>query len=237
MGLPGDPTLWHVRGRHAGLHEQGVRYRRRLDVPAATDRGGLRFVAGSNSREAALTIMSSETSVVVGRGRRMTPSMPSAISNTSHHVSLRLLHRITLGELGLFTAALPLVAAVRLALWILPSRTILRLVRRFEAVRVADSARPRISAARVAWAIEAVSRRIPGATCLTQALSAKLLLWCFGQHAQLCLGVARTSAGTFRAHAWLERDGRPVLGGAGIQSFVRLPELPDAARIARSLTH
>jgi hypothetical protein len=163
--------------------------------------------------------------------------MKSAISDIGHHVSPRVFRRVTLGELGLFTAALPLVATVRLALWILPSRIILRLVRRFESVSRADAARPRISAARIVWAVEAVSRRIPRATCLTQALSAKLLLRCFGQHAQLCLGVARTSAGTFRAHAWLERDGRPVLGGAGIQSFVRLPELPDAAGIARSLTH
>ena len=161
--------------------------------------------------------------------------MTSANSDIGHHVSLRV-KRVTIGELGLFMAALPVVAAVRLALWLLPSRTILLLVRRFESLSRADTARPRISVPRIVWAVEAVSRRVPGATCLTQALSAKLLLWCLGQQAQLCLGVARTSTGAFRAHAWLERHGRPLLGGAGIQSFVRLPELPDAARIARSLT-
>lgn len=174
---------------------------------------------------------------MVGSGRRMQAHMKSAISDIGNHVPLRVLGRVTLGELGLFTAALPVVALVRLALWVLPSRTILRLVRHFESVSHGDAARPRMSVARVIWAIEAVSRRIPRASCLTQALSAKLLLRCFGQHARLCLGVARTATGSFRAHAWLERDGRPVLGGAGIQSFVRLPDLPDAASIARSLTH
>lgn len=150
-------------------------------------------------------------------------------------MSPRILRRVTPRELALFAAALPVVAIVRLALSILPSRTTLRVVRRFDSVPHGDAARPLISAARIIWAIEAASRRVPKATCLTQALSAKLLLWCFGHHAQLCLGVTRTAAGTFRAHAWLERHGQPVLGGAGIQSFVRLPELPEAARMARSV--
>jgi len=163
--------------------------------------------------------------------------MKSSISDIGHHVSPRVLRRVTFGELGLFMAGLPVVVAVRLALWILPSRTILGIVRRVESVPHVDHAHPRIPAARIVWAVEAVSRRVPGATCLTQALSAKLLLWCCGQQAQICLGVAQSSNGTFRAHAWLERHGRPVLGGDGIQSFVRLPELPDAARVASSLTH
>lgn len=143
--------------------------------------------------------------------------------------------RVSFGELGLFTAALPLVATVRVALWMLPSRTILVLVRRLEALTREETGRRRVSAVRIVWAIEAASRRVPGATCLTQALSAKLLLWCFGHQTRLCLGVARSSTGEFRAHAWLERDGRPLVGGAGVQTFVRLPELPDAARIASSL--
>lgn len=161
--------------------------------------------------------------------------MKSAISDIGYDVPLRVHRRVTLGELGLFMTALPVVATVRLALWLLPSRTTLGLVRRIESVTRRDTGRPRVSATRIVWAIEAVSRRIPKATCLTQALSAKLLLWCFGHQTQLCLGVARSSTGVFRAHAWLERDGRPVLGGAGVQTFVRLPELPDAARIASSL--
>lgn len=163
--------------------------------------------------------------------------MKSAILETGHYVSVpvNLRRRVTLGELSLFAAALPTVVAVRLALWVLPSRTILRIVRRLALARHAEATRPRVPVSLIVWAVEAASRRVPGATCLTQALAAKLLLRCFGQRAQLCLGVARTSGGTFRAHAWLERNGRPVLGGAGVQSLVRLPQLPDAD-IAVSLT-
>ena len=175
---------------------------------------------------------------MVGRGSRMGLLMKSTIPDTGLcvSVSLNLRHRVTLRELWLFIAALPVVATVRLALCVLPSRTILRIVRRFALASPAEATHPRVPASLIVWAVEAVSRRVPGATCLTQALAAKVLLRCFGQGAQLCLGVARASDGTFRAHAWLERNGRPVLGGAGIQSLVRLPQLPDAADIAESLT-
>lgn len=165
--------------------------------------------------------------------------MKSATPDIGPYVSVpvNLRRRVTFGELWLFVAALPVVATVRLALWVLPSPTILRFVRRLALASHAETGHPRVPASLIAWAVEAVSRRVPGATCLTQALAAKLLLRCFGQDAQLCLGVARASHGTFRAHAWLERNGRPLLGGAGIQSLVRLPQLPDAAGIAESLTH
>lgn len=86
------------------------------------------------------------------------------------------------------------------------------------------------------WAVEAVARRIPRATCLTQAIAAKLLLGCIGDHVQLCLGVARTTDGALRAHAWVERDGKAILGGEGIHSLVRLPELPSDANV-HSLSH
>ena len=136
---------------------------------------------------------------------------------------------------GLLSIALVVVALVRIALWILPSRVILRLVTRLSALDCDTDASCRTSVEEIIWSIEAVSRRIPRASCLTQAITAKLMLRWFGRRARLCLGVAHTNAGTLRAHAWLERDGRPVLGGSGIQSLVRLPDLPDGARLHPSL--
>lgn len=124
---------------------------------------------------------------------------------------------------------IPVIIAVRIALWLLPSRTMLRLATRFPEPTVPFSAIP-ISA--IVWGVEAVARRVPGATCLTQALSGKLLLSWFGHHSQLCLGIARTVGGSIRAHAWLEQDGRAVLGGAGICSLTRLPELPGSAHLS-----
>ena len=121
-------------------------------------------------------------------------------------------------------------------LWIVPSRLTLRFVGRISA---SESGRRLIADGTglpIIWAVEAVSKFVPRASCLTQAIAAKLLLRRFGQDAQLCLGVAHTEDGTLRAHAWLEREGHPVLGGSGIHSMVRLPVLPDGAHIPASLT-
>ena len=84
------------------------------------------------------------------------------------------------------------------------------------------------------WAVEVVARRIPHATCLTQAIAAKLLLDFLGDHVQLCLGVAHNSGGALRAHAWLERDGLALLGAMGVESLVRLPQLPNVADTHRA---
>jgi|SRR3954471_1139304 hypothetical protein len=144
--------------------------------------------------------------------------------------------RVTPGELAVFVAAFALVAGVRIALWLLPSRVILRLVRRL-AASSARERRSRIAPSLVIWAVDAARRRVPRATCLTQALSAKILLRGFGYASQLCLGVAREGDGGFRAHAWLERNGHPIVGGASIHSFVRLPELQSTPDVRTLLTH
>jgi hypothetical protein len=153
-----------------------------------------------------------------------------------HPMGIRTVLHLSLGEWVFLLIALPIVAAVRTALWALPSRFILRAVRRLERRPISEIAHRTTRALTIVWAVEAASRRVPQATCLTQALSAKLLLRALGQHAQLCLGVARNPDGSFRAHAWLEHAGRPILGGTGIQSMVRLPEFPDGSHIAASLT-
>ncbi len=73
------------------------------------------------------------------------------------------------------------------------------------------------------WAVQAVSRRIPAATCLTQAIAARLLLLGSGHDTELCIGVARDATGSFRAHAWLEREGRIIIGGDESLTFKRMP--------------
>ena len=151
-------------------------------------------------------------------------------------MSLRTLFRLTRREYLLAIAALPLLVAVRVALWVLPSRLIVGGVSRLASMREVEVVNPRVSAATIVWAVEAMGRRVPRASCLTQALAAKLLLRAFGLRSQLCLGVARTADGALRAHAWLERGNRPILGGAGIQSIVRLPALPVGSRVVASLT-
>ena len=74
----------------------------------------------------------------------------------------------------------------------------------------------------VTWAVSLVSRTVPGATCLTQALAAQILLSRRGCGSRLKIGVARAAAGGLVAHAWLESDGMVVLGGPDIGSYTPL---------------
>jgi hypothetical protein len=131
---------------------------------------------------------------------------------------------------GLFLLAGAIVLAVRIVLWILPSAMIMRIVQRLSDARARETRAPGPPVESVTWAVEAVSRRIPQATCLTQALSAQLLLRRFGYDSRLCLGVARSPRGEFRAHAWLEREGSVVIGGAESSAFTRLPALSAMER-------
>ena len=131
-------------------------------------------------------------------------------------------------ERRLLAEAAPLVLLVRLLLWALPSPVILRWVRRI-GVGGRDASAPSIPIDTVIWAVEAVSRRVPRASCLTQAVSAQLLLQRHGYASTLCVGVARGTQG-LSAHAWLERNDCILIGGAGSRSLVRLPDLARAAR-------
>ena len=78
---------------------------------------------------------------------------------------------------------------------------------------------------RIAWAVAVASEYVPNATCLTQALAALVLLQREGYGTCLRIGVARSAEGQFEAHAWLERDGRILVGGSGFGRYVTLLEL------------
>jgi len=173
----------------------------------------------------------------VSRGSRLlVNSKPRSSTPTPQictHVRLQTLRDLSIREYGVLLFALAVVVTVRIALWLLPSRLIIRFASHLPEARHVTLDGGQTAASTIVWAVDAIARRMTCASCLTQALSAKLLLaWC-GHRSTLCLGVAHTDDGSFRAHAWLEREGRPVLGGAGIHSMVRLPELSDArARIS-----
>lgn len=57
-----------------------------------------------------------------------------------------------------------------------------------------------------------MSPYIPGATCLTEALAALTLLGHFGYPASLRFGIARQEGGQLAAHAWVETEGKIVMG-------------------------
>ncbi len=87
----------------------------------------------------------------------------------------------------------------------------------------------RLSAERIAFVVERVAHLVPGATCLVRALAAQALMARYGFVAHLRLGVARDQMGVFGAHAWLEYDGRVILGEDERRYFT--PLMPASGQI------
>lgn len=72
---------------------------------------------------------------------------------------------------------------------------------------------------RRAHAVRRAARLIPDASCLTQALTLQSVLAGHGEECKLILGVDRnftpskTSSKEFEAHAWIEWNGKVIIGG------------------------
>jgi hypothetical protein len=112
--------------------------------------------------------------------------------------------------------------ATRLGLAVLPFGWLRTLVARARPTRASHPSSPD----RIAWAVAAAGRRIPGGTnCLVQAVAARVLLGRHGYSSRLRVGVARAPGGRLEAHAWVESDGRVLLGGPRVESYTPLPAL------------
>ena len=122
--------------------------------------------------------------------------------------------RLSAADRRLLVKALLLVWAVRLGLWLLPFRMVRRLLLRLAKGLSRDEASDCTMVNRIVWAVTRTSQYVPAATCLTQAIATKVLLGCYGHHVNVHLGVARSEAGQFQAHAWVESKGNIVIGGS-----------------------
>jgi Transglutaminase-like superfamily len=120
-----------------------------------------------------------------------------------------------------------LLEATKLCMHLLPFQTLLRLSARAASTFVT---RPRHADPafidQVAWAVEVASRYTPGAkTCLNQALAAQVLLAQDGYSALIHIGATKGKGGQFQAHAWVESEGKVVIGGSGLECFTPLATL------------
>lgn len=139
---------------------------------------------------------------------------------------LQRLRSLDADERRLLLSASLLHAAIGAALLLLPFRAVRRLVKGLAKERGSQPQPGARTLDQVAWAVGAAGRHLPlGKRCLTQALVAQVLLARRGQPACLRLGVARREDGEFRAHAWIESEGRIVVGGQGAAGYTALPAL------------
>jgi len=127
-------------------------------------------------------------------------------------------------ERRVLLAATLLLPTVRLALSILPFRTMRRLVTRLARARSDAPLASPPSPARVGWAVRTAGRYVPGGgNCLAQALTAHVLLRRLGHPSRLRLGVARGAARPFEAHAWIESGAAVPVGATGMTLYTPLP--------------
>lgn len=105
--------------------------------------------------------------------------------------------------------AAALVASYRLATLVVPFRRISRMESEEpETSRLAPS-----TVEHLAWAVSTAARAVPGGNCLPQALALRQLLRRRQEPSVLRLGVRRDDKGRLQAHAWVDWDGRTVIGG------------------------
>jgi len=125
---------------------------------------------------------------------------------------IRKLLSLTPRERRLFARAILLVTAVRIALWTLPLAYVCRSLRRRRAVTPELAAIP---IKRLAWAVQAAARRIPCASCLTQALALQYLMGQAGRESCIHIGVVRKAGAPLESHAWVESGGEVLIGDNG----------------------
>jgi hypothetical protein len=136
---------------------------------------------------------------------------------------LRRFLRLTTLKRRLFVKVFLLLELVRLGLWLLPFRTLLRLLSRVSEGPKKSSSTDRPSPEEIAWSVEVASRYSLGVkTCLTQALAAQVLLTRHGYPAFVHLGVLRGKQEEFQAHAWVESEGRVLVGGEDLERYAPL---------------
>lgn len=135
--------------------------------------------------------------------------------------------RLSLPDQYLLLQAALLVSAIRVGLWVVPFRTLHRLLAHVSRGPVAPASSSAGAVDRITWAVGLASHYIPRATCLTQALATQVLLRRYGHTCKLHIGVARGSDARLEAHAWVEYAGRVVIGGprAHIARYTPLPSL------------
>jgi hypothetical protein len=141
---------------------------------------------------------------------------PAASSRYSACVRrLRRLLALDRSDRILIVRALGWVLLARVGLWFVPFSRL-----RAVADRVTRGGRP-ADPRRIAWAVEAIARRIPRASCLTRALAADAMLRRSGRLPNLQIGVVK-DGDLLEAHAWVELDGTVLVGNHDLHRYTPL---------------
>ena len=113
----------------------------------------------------------------------------------------------------------------RVGLFLAPTWFAKKWVRDGKSVGVVDQMADEPTIDDIVRAVRQCQRYVPYATCLTQALTARRMLSRYGHDAVLKIGVAKSDS-RLEAHAWVEVNGRVVLGKQPFHSRYTVLESP-----------
>ena len=115
-------------------------------------------------------------------------------------------------EKKLLSQSFFLVVGIRLSLWIFPFRWLNDWLLGFGSANFNNQSTDWIIIGKVTRSVRLCSRHIPHASCLTQALATQTLLRLRGLDSQLRFGVDKDENDKLMAHAWIEVDGKIIIG-------------------------
>jgi len=124
------------------------------------------------------------------------------------------------GERRLLIKTWILLGVIRLGLELVPFSTLRKFL--FKLKILSRDYKKDFSEEYLVWSVAVVSPYVPKATCLAQALAAQLLLQRAGHQARLHIGVNYGIGGRIEAHAWVESQGRILIGGFDTNRYTHL---------------
>jgi Transglutaminase-like superfamily len=128
--------------------------------------------------------------------------------------------RLSFSDQGLLVRAALAVVNAKLAVRTLPLPAARAIITRQQ--RLAWMGVP-VRADRIVWAVETASRAIPGMkNCLVQAVAEEAMLIQAGYPCELRIGAAKNGADKLIAHAWVESEGRVVIGEFELDRYTPL---------------
>lgn len=143
--------------------------------------------------------------------------------------------QLTSEERLLLIAAIGWLGIIRVGLKFLPFQSLRNLLARFSRPVPWLQNAEQVSVEKVVWAVKVASPYLR-AVCLPQALATQVLLAQRGYSSQLRIGFTRNNTGQKLAHAWVEYQGKVVIGDTGnMASYILVPLSDEKVRDAWQL--
>jgi Transglutaminase-like superfamily len=125
------------------------------------------------------------------------------LSSADRWLAMRALMALVIARMAL--------AILRFAHKAMPLDAARRLVALSE--RLLPAPMPNAPVEHIAWAVKAAGESVPGfGNCLVRAVALEALLKVAHHACELRIGVAKTASGEFLAHAWIEKEGKVLVG-------------------------